>query len=103
MLWPIEFIFPRRLHRLAYFLRGILAAIVGHILYACSTTMNPRYFWVAVITLLIYSFIFIDLPRLRDVAMSGWWLLVFVVPGANIWLALVLLFRAPSYVVTAEA
>src|ERR1017187_10348166 len=101
MLWLIELIFPRRLHRVAYFLRGILSVIVGHILYSCSTTMNPQYWWAAVITETIYCVLFIDLPRIHDLGMSGWWLLLIVVPGANIWLALILTFRAPVYVVEA--
>jgi uncharacterized membrane protein YhaH (DUF805 family) len=49
-----------------------------------------------VIILTIYGFLFIGLPRIRDIGMSGWWLLIMLVPIANIWLGLILLFRAPS-------
>ena len=99
----LEFIFPHRLHRLAYFMRGILIDIATYFLYSCSTSMNPRYFWSSVTALWIYCFIFVCLPRIRDVGMSGWWFLVAFVPIANILLALVLLFRAPSYAVKIEA
>jgi uncharacterized membrane protein YhaH (DUF805 family) len=61
--------------------------------------MSPRWFWVLIVALLIYVVFFIALPRVRDLDMSGWWLLVFLVPLANIWLGLILLFRAPSYVI----
>lgn len=92
----IEFIFPRRLHRLSYLLRLILADFVTYYLYASSTTMNPPWWWVAIITLSIYGFFFIALPRLRDTGMNGWWLLIIFVPLVNIWLGLILLFRAPA-------
>jgi uncharacterized membrane protein YhaH (DUF805 family) len=65
--------------------------------------MNPRYFWTSIIALWTYGFIFVCLPRIRDLDMSGWWLLVAFVPVVNIWLGLILLFRAPSYVIAAEA
>jgi uncharacterized membrane protein YhaH (DUF805 family) len=95
----IEFIFPRRLHRLDYFIRVILTNGATYSLYSCSTTMNPGWFWISTIALLIYAFLFIGLPRIRDLGMSGWWLLVIFIPLVNIWLGLILLFRAPSYVV----
>jgi uncharacterized membrane protein YhaH (DUF805 family) len=93
----IEFIFPRRLHRLGYFIRLLLSNVVTYFLYSCSTTMSPQLFLISVGALLVYVFLFIGLPRIRDLGMSGWWLLVFFVPVVNIWLGLILLFRAPSY------
>ena len=93
----IEFIFPRRLHRLGYFIRLMLSNVVTYFLYSLSTTMSPQLLWISVIALLIYVFLFIGLPRVRDLGMSGWWLLVFLIPVVNIWLGLILLFRAPSY------
>ena len=103
----IEFIFPSRLHRLAYFLRATFAAIVGEIIYSCGATFNHEYFWAVVIVICIYSFFFIDLLRIRDVGMSGWWLLVgfAIFPpywlgiAANLWLGLILIFRAPSFAI----
>ena len=93
----IEFIFPRRLHRLGYFIRLMLSNGVTYFLYSCSTTLSPQLFWISIIALLIYVFLFIGLPRVRDLGMSGWWLFVFLVPLVNIWLGLILLFRAPVY------
>lgn len=92
----VEFIFPRRLHRLAYFLRGVALDIVTGILYASSTTYNPRFWWPSVIVLIIYGLFFIVLPRIRDAGMSGWWLLVTFVPVADIVFGIILLFRAPA-------
>lgn len=107
----IELIFPSRLHRLAYFLRATFAAVVVDVIYACGATTHHGYFWVAGLLILIYSFFFIDLPRIRDVGMSGWWLLVgfAIFPpywlglAANLWLGLILMFRAPCFAVNHEA
>ena len=92
----VEFIFPRRLHRLAYFLRGVALDTVTGILYASSTTFNPRFWWPSVIVLIIYGLFFIVLPRIRDVGMSGWWLLLTFIPVADIVFGIILLFRAPA-------
>ena len=97
MHWLIEFIFPRRLHRLAYFLRLAAANIVTSFLYASSTTMDARCWWASVLVLLIYTLFLILLPRIRDIGMSGWWLLAGFIPIANIVLGIIMLFRAPDY------
>ena len=94
----VEFIFPRRLHRFAYFVRIILLNTATYFLYSCSTTMNPPLFWISAIAILVYGIMFVVLPRIRDLGMSGWWLLGAFVPLLNIWLGLILLFRAQSYV-----
>jgi hypothetical protein len=99
----VEFIFPRRLHRLAYFIRLMLSNVVIYSLYSCSTTINPQLFWMAVAGLSIYAFFFIGLPRIRDLNMSGWWLLVLFIPVVDIWLGLIMLLRAPAYVARTAA
>ena len=43
-----------------------------------------------------YQVFFIVLPRIRDINMSGWWLLIVVVPVVNIVFGVILLFRAPA-------
>jgi hypothetical protein len=96
MNWSIEFIFPRRLHRLSYFFRVLLTNFFGYYLYACGATMNPCLLWMAVIVFMTYQLFFIMLPRMRDIEMNGWWLLALFVPLVNIWLALLLLFRPPA-------
>ena len=92
----IDFIFPHRLHRLAYLLRGLAADAVTGVLYSCSTTMDVRIWWVSVITLTLYGMFFIVLPRIRDIGMRGWWLLVALIPVVNIVFGIILLFRAPA-------
>jgi uncharacterized membrane protein YhaH (DUF805 family) len=97
MNWLVEFLFPHRLHRLAYFLRSVVTEIMPAFLYFINLETNPQYFWGLYITLLVYSVFFVVLPRIRDVGMSGWWLLVLFIPFANGVLGIILLFRAPNY------
>jgi hypothetical protein len=98
MHWLIEFIFPRRLHRIAYLLRGLLAGGAAYTIYGISGgMMNSPYFLGAIIALNIYDLFFIELPRARDLEISGWWLLFLFVPGPNIVLWLILLLRAPVF------
>ncbi len=92
----LDLMFPCRLHRLAYFLRGVALDMVTAILYASSSTYNPRIWWPSVIALSIYGLFFIILPRIRDTGMSGWWLLVTFIPVVDFVFGIILLFRAPT-------
>ena len=93
----IEFIFPRRLHRLAYFLR-LLASNVGFgLILATSSPLEQLLPAVGFVTLAIYQVLFIGLPRLRDTGMSGWWILLAFIPIVYVFLSIILLFRAPEY------
>ena len=91
----LEFIFPHRLHRVSYFLRGVAADGVMGFIYSYISVSHSEMWWLAISIILVYGIFFIVLPRIRDVGMSGWWLLVYFIPVVNIWLAIILLFRAP--------
>ena len=93
----IEFIFPRRLHRFAYFLRGIVVEVSMLFLFDNRGATDPLAFVVLILGLAVYSLVFIMLPRIRDVGMSGWWLAAAFIPVANVMLGIVLLFRPPHY------
>jgi len=95
--WLVEFIFPLRLHRLAFFLRCVAADIMPIFLYVLDPETHPQYFLGFYIVLLVYSLFFIVLPRIRDVGMNGWWLLLYLIPIVNIPFAIILMFRAPNY------
>jgi uncharacterized membrane protein YhaH (DUF805 family) len=97
MTWLSELLFPRRLHRLAFFFRSLAVSVVASILYAGSTTMNPLCWWSWYILGNIYSAFYILLPRMRDVGMSGWWLIPCLIPGVDALIGVILLFRAPNY------
>jgi uncharacterized membrane protein YhaH (DUF805 family) len=93
----VEFIFPYRLHRLAYFLRGGLFTLLECILYSINDSIDMRCFWGSVIAITVYGIFFITLPRCRDIQMGGWCILLCFIPIVNIPLGLILLFRAPAY------
>lgn len=46
-------------------------------------------------TLVVYQLWFIVLPRIRDVGMRSRWLVLVLIPGANVLFGIILLFRAP--------
>jgi hypothetical protein len=92
----IEFIFPNRLHRLAYLWRLLAANFVTCFLYSCSTTMNPTLWWALAIALALYSLFFIVMARIRDIGISKWWLLATFVPVVDIIFGIILLLRAPA-------
>ena len=104
--WLIDMVFPRRLHRMSYLVRGLLADVVVLSLYSNDTTMDPASWWsatigvgdigVAAFGVAVYTLFFIILPRMRDLEMSNWWLLAAFVPVVNIGFALILLFRPPQ-------
>jgi hypothetical protein len=93
----IEFLFPRRLHRLEFFVRDVVLAVPLYFIYSCSTTMNPMFWWTSVVALSLYELFFIALPRVRDIGISGWWLLLLFVPIADVIFAYILFLRAPSF------
>ncbi len=94
----IEFIFPGRLHRLAYFLRVTIMDILAGFVYAFGGT-NASDVWLfsLFVALSVYQLFFIILPRIRDIAMSNWWLLLTFIPDVNVIFGIILLFGRPSY------
>ena len=93
----IEFIFPLRLHRLAYFLRAVATDVLAGFIYAFSGT-NASSIWLVLLILALaaYQLFFIILPRIRDIGMNNWWLLLILVPVIDVVFGIILLFRAPA-------
>ena len=94
MNWLLEFLFPRRLHRLAYFLRLVASNIAVGFFYFVGSATNTGYWGLAVLAIWIYATFFILLPRIRDIGMSKWWLLITLIPFINDFFGIILLFRA---------
>ncbi len=94
--------FPCRLHRLPYLLRGLVLDVITGVLYSSSTTFDSRFWWPAVIVLLVYGLLFVVSPRIRDAGMSQWWLLAMFVPIADIVFGILLLFRPPAMLAPAS-
>ena len=77
-------------------MRGIVTEVLAYFLYSSDKTMDVRVWWASVIGLSLYALWFVVLPRIRDIGMSGWWLLTTLVPGVNIVFGIILAFRAPA-------
>lgn len=90
----IDFIFPRRLHRVAYLLRGLVVDAATGFLYCTITDAWIR--WASVVTLSLYGVFFIVMPRIHDIGMSRWWLVATFVPVANAIFSIILIFRRPA-------
>jgi len=98
MNWLIEFIFPHRVHRLAYLLRILATNAVLYCIFGIGAAQGGEAYirLLCVVALIAYQLFFIALPRVRDIGMNGWWLLLVLVPVANIVFGIMLLLRAPA-------
>lgn len=96
-------IFPNRIHRVDFVVRFIVCIALTdlwtkHLPMSPSVSAAPRIilWWLGAIFVGIYWLFFVFLPRLRDAAMSQWWLLFALFPIFNLALALILAIRSPS-------
>jgi uncharacterized membrane protein YhaH (DUF805 family) len=66
-------------------------------IYAFSGT-NASSSWLVLLILALaaYQLIFIIRPRIRDIGMNNWWLLLILVPVVDVLFGTILLFRAPA-------
>ena len=97
MRWLIDFLFPKRLHRLAYVWRILTTNMAAGGIVASTSPMEHLSWMLVLIALCVYQLFFILLPRVRDTGMSGRWVLLSVVPFVYIFLTIILVFRAPEY------
>ena len=97
MNWIVEFVFPRRLHRIAFLLRLTALNLVPALLFFIEPGRQSGPTVVMEVLLIFYNIFFTILLRLRDIGISGWWLVGLFIPYANTLLAFVLFFRAPQY------
>ena len=97
MRWLIDFLFPKRLHRLGYLWRILATNLAAGIIVASSSPAEQLFPMLGLIALCMYQFLFILLPRVRDTGISGWWVLLSLVPIVYIFLTIILVFRAPEY------
>ena len=98
-----EFLFPTRIPSGQFSRCFVVCMIATQFLYAyvplspsVHSAPSVLVWLIAALLVGVYALFFVFLPRLRDARMSEWWLLVALLPFANLLLALVLLFRAPA-------
>ena len=97
MTWLRQFLFPRRLHRVAFFLRYFVVQVAAGALGSVITTSASVPEDVACVLLLAYYGMFVVLPRLRDLKMSTWWVIAAFIPIVGGFFGIILLFRAPAW------
>jgi len=107
----VEFIFPKRIHRLSYLVRFLATNLLGfwlivalssrHLISPIPVMTVPFeenwYCYVALFAFGTYMLLFVVLPRVRDTGMSVLWVLLSLFPVVNIFLYLFLIIRAPDY------
>ena len=97
MRWLFGFLFPERLHRLGYLWRILATNLAAGMIVASTSPTEKILPMLVLIAIFIYQFLFILLPRARDTGMSGWWVLLSLVPIVYVFFAIILVFRAPEY------
>ena len=87
----MELLFPRRIARLSYLGRTVLVILsLGLLasLQSSDSSSEADQFTgsaaIAVLCLAAYWLCFVILPRCRDLAMSGWFILLVLVPGVGV-------------------
>ena len=98
-----DMIFPDRIHRVDFVVRFVILTVLTDILVVHSpmpTSTADAFlmilWWLAAFLVGVYYLFFVFLPRLRDAAMSAWWLLLGMFPLLNLPLAAVLALRPTS-------
>ena|ERR1700736_3285231 len=92
-----EFFFPRRIQRLGYLWRILATNLAIALILASNSPTEQVYPMAAIVVICVYQLLFILLPRVRDTGMSGWWVLLSLVPVVYVFLAIILLFRPSEY------
>jgi len=105
----VEFIFPKRIHRLSFLFRSLAVNLCFWLILASSSPFAPviadtadwvrhyPYSTVAILALALYQLLFVLAPRARDTGISGWWVLFSLFPVVYFFLGIILIFRAPEY------
>lgn len=91
----LDFFFPKRLHRLSYFLRVLITNGLLYFLESRSAVSDSSAWWPIFLTAVAYQIAFILVPRIRDIGLNVWCWLIVLVPVADVIFGIILLFRAP--------
>jgi hypothetical protein len=95
LMWLRDLFFPRKLGRLSYFLRsGAFAFLFYGIMIDSDFSRGVKLAIEA--PLALYDFVFVIVPRARDCELNRWLLVAILIPGLNLVLSLILLFKKAS-------
>jgi uncharacterized membrane protein YhaH (DUF805 family) len=105
-----EIVFPRRLHRVDYVIRILVADGLLWLLLSSGSPSDPTLgglrlvgIWLGSLVIGIYSLFFVLLPRVRDVGWDSWLVLLGLVPYVGPLFHFVLLFVPPERDVADES
>ena len=94
-----EVVFPKRLHRISYLVRIVIADFCLWLLLSIASPNDPTLgglrlvvIFLGVFVIGIYSLFFVLLPRVRDAGWSGWWVLLGLLPYIGPFFHFVMLF-----------
>jgi uncharacterized membrane protein YhaH (DUF805 family) len=93
----IGLLFPKRLQRFGYLWRIIATNLAVGMIVASASPIDRVFPMLGLVGICFYQFLFILLPRTRDTGMSGWWVLLSLVPIVYVFFTIILVFRPPEY------
>ncbi|MDP3070557.1 MAG: hypothetical protein Q8N18_09725 [Opitutaceae bacterium] len=82
----VEFLFPRRIARLSYWLRSVVVLRVAELIACRIDDGGPTSDVIFIVALVAYWGLWVLRPRYRDLAMPAWSVLLVLVPGLNLFL-----------------
>ncbi len=93
-----DFLFPKRLRRLSYFLRAFplnlfVVAATARLDQATPFTSGDILFCAGAFLLGIYGVVFVYLPRIRDCELPAWTLILAFIPYVSSFFGILLLFK----------
>jgi len=91
----IDFFFPKKLHRLSYVLRILITNGALCFLRSYCNAYGSGVWVICLVLAILYQIFFIAVPRVRDIGMNSWWVLLALMPGVNFIFGIILAFRAP--------
>ena len=91
----VTLFFPSRIGRGSYFIRGCATTLLGWGFIGGSGPAIESNVMATILVLLafVYSTFWVVLPRMRDISMRPFWLILILVPGIDAVFGLVLMFR----------
>src|SRR5262249_7821323 len=105
-----EIVFPKRLHRLQYLVRIVIADVCVWLLLRIASPSDPTLGGLRLVAIFLgmfvvglYSLFFVRLARVRDGGWSGWWVLPGLLPYIGPLFHLVMLFVPPKRDLADEA
>jgi uncharacterized membrane protein YhaH (DUF805 family) len=105
-----EVVFPKRLHRISYLVRIVIADFCLWLLLNIASPSDPTLGGLRLVAIFlgafiigIYSLFFVLLPRVRDAGWSGWWVLLGLLPYIGPLFHFVMLFVPPKRDLADEA